>query len=61
MADKTSAGTEGVAIAAGSVTTAGTIAATVVNIVFDDAASSATVIALLDKAKAQVAAYYLKR
>lgn len=61
MADKTSTGTEGSAIAASSVTTAGTIAAGVVSIIFDDATAQDVVMANLEKAKAQIAAYYLKR
>lgn len=61
MADKISAASDGAAIGAGSVTTSGSISAGAVTIAFDDATPQDTIISCIDKAKAQVAAYYLKR
>lgn len=61
MADKTATSIRGTAISAGGVTTAGSIAADRVQIIFDDTLSSGECLSLIEKAAAMVSAYYLKR
>lgn len=61
MADKTSTSTQGFEVSQTYVTTAGTIAADTVSIIFDDASTSGSILALLEKAKLQIVAYYAKR
>lgn len=61
MADKTSVTQLGVALTAANIFTSGSVDAGSLTVLFDEADSSANVIDMLEKAKAQIAAYYLKR
>lgn len=61
MANKRSTATKGVAIAAASVTTAGSSGTGAVRIEFNDSDAMNEVIDLVEKAKAQIIGFYTKR
>lgn len=61
MADKISASIAGSAISQTFVTTSGSINADSITIAFDDASTQDSIMSLIEKAKVQVADYYLKR
>lgn len=61
MADKISAAVAGNAISQTLVSTSGSINADSVTIAFDDASTQDSIMSLIEKAKVQVADYYLKR